>query len=318
MRSLTTLTTLLPLAALCLLHAAACTPAPRAATPSSTPPAPAAPAALADTTYPDGKSAIEAAIKGTHRLPANVARDRYRHPAETLAFFGFEPTMTVLDVDPGEGWYTELLAPALAKQGKYIATATRILRNSPDSRWSPTFSDAFAAFLARSPAVYGKVQRVFVDYQAPHLDLDGQVDLVLMMREAHMMRGWGTLDAWLREAFRALKPAGILGIVDHRAPEVAPAEGRTAAGYVQESWVIAQAEAAGFKLVGKSEINANPGDTKDYAHGVWALPPEFYDGVTRREGASAASGDADIQRYAAIGESDRMTLKFVKLPRASP
>jgi predicted methyltransferase len=306
MRSLFTLATL------CLVHSTACTPAPRSSTPSSDPPA------LTDTTFPDGKSAIAAAIHGPHRLPANVARDRYRHPAETMAFFGFEPTMTVLDVDPGEGWYTELLAPALAKRGKYIATGTRILRNSPDSRWSPAFSDGFAAFLARSPAAYGKVQRVYVDYQAPHLDLDGQVDLVLMMREVHMMNGWGTLDAWLREAFRALKPGGILGIVDHRGLEGAPPERRAAPGYVRESWVIAQVEAAGFKLVGKSEINANPRDTKDYEHGVWSLPPEFYDGVTRRESSSAASGDADIQRYAAIGESDRMTLKFVKVAQASP
>jgi predicted methyltransferase len=124
--------------------------------------------------------------------------------------------------------------------------------------------------------------------------------MVLMMREVHMMRNWGTLGTWLAEALRVLKPGGILGIEDHRAaPDTAPEDcGKT--GYLPEAWVIAQVQAAGFSLVAKSEVNANPKDTKDYEQGVWTLPPEF------------TLGDKDHDRYAAIGESDRMTLKFVK------
>ncbi len=272
--------------------------------------------ALADATYPRGASAIAAALKGTHRVPGAADRDKYRHPAETMAFFGLEPTMTVLDVDPGTGWYTELLAPALAKQGRYLATGQYLPRPKDGgalpyerSPWSAFNAARFAAFLAKAPELYGKVETISLDYEKPKLAIDsGTVDMVLMIREVHMMGNWGTLDTWLAETLRVLKPGGILGIVDHRAaPNAAPEDcGKPGGGggRLPEAWVIAQVEAAGFKLVDKSEINANPKDTKDYEQGVWTLPPEF------------ALGEKDHDRYAAIGESDRMTLKFAK-PRVA-
>lgn len=262
--------------------------------------------ALADATYPSGAAAIAAALKGTHRVPGAADRDKYRHPAETMAFFGLEPTMTVLDVDPGTGWYTELLAPALAKQGRYLATGQVVPKDAgvvayERSPWSAFVAARFAAFRAKAPELYGKVETIPLDYEAPKLAIDsGTVDMVLMMREVHMMRNWGTLGTWLAETFRVLKPGGILGIEDHRAaPGTAP-EDCAKTGYLPEAWVIAQVQAAGFSLVARSEVNANPKDTRDYERGVWTLPPEL------------ALGDRDRDRYAAIGESDRMTLKFVK------
>jgi predicted methyltransferase len=209
--------------------------------------------------------------------------------------------MTVLDVDPGSGWYTELLAPALAKRGKYLTTGTKVLLDRhAESHWSTVATRALQAFLRQAPELYGGVQMIVMDYEAPKLDLDGTVDMVLMMREVHMMRNWDTLGTWLKEAFRALRPGGILGIEDHRAAPGAAPEQCATTGYLPEAWVIAQVEAAGFKLAGRSEVNANPNDIKDYEKGVWTLPPEF------------ALADKDHARYAAIGESDRMTLKFVK------
>ncbi|MDP9002524.1 MAG: methyltransferase domain-containing protein [Myxococcota bacterium] len=255
--------------------------------------------ALAEKTFPSGKAAIQAAMKGKHRKPGDAERDKYRHPAETLDFFGFKPTMTVIDIGPGEGWYTELLAPALAKSGQYIATSTDA--NGPaDTR--PTFNgQRFKSFLENAPELYGKAQTIVVDPKAPKLGKDGQVDMVLIMRGVHGMKNNGTFDAWLAEIQRALKPGGILGIEEHRALADADPAVSAKKGYVPEKWVIAQVEAAGFKLAGKSEINANAKDTKDYPEGVWALPPTF------------RLGDKDREKYAAIGESDRMTLKFVKI-----
>jgi predicted methyltransferase len=260
--------------------------------------------ALADASYPSGKKAISAAMRGSHRAPGAADRDRYRHPVETLSFFGFEPTMTVLDIGPGTGWYTELLAPTLAKHGVYIATNREAPKSAPPPsvhHWTPYEAFQFDDLLLSAPELYGEVRTIRVDYEAPKLSLDGTVDMVLLMREVHMMKNWGTLDAWLREIHRALKPKGVLGVEDHRAaPGTNPDDCRKT-GYLPEAWVIAKIEAAGFALAGQSEINANARDTKDYPAGVWALPPNF-------------EGNAqDRAKYTAIGESDRMTLKFVKV-----
>jgi predicted methyltransferase len=255
--------------------------------------------ALADADHANGRSAIEAAMKGSHRLPGAVARDKYRHPADTLEFFGFTPTMTVLDIAPGAGWYTELLAPALAKHGTYLTTVTDP-SEGPGSNWGTSLSQKFVSLLNEAPELYGKVHTIVVKYGAPELDLDGTVDMVLVMRGVHMMKNWGTLDTWLRASFRALKPGGILGIEDHRAAPNTDPEQCSTTGYLPEAWVIAKVEAAGFVLAGRSEINANPKDTRDHPKGVWTLPPEF------------ALNEVDHDKYAAIGESDRMTLKFVK------
>ena len=254
--------------------------------------------ALAETAYSSGRAGVQAAMAGKHRRPGNAARDAYRHPVETLDFLGFKPTMTVLEVGPGEGWYTELLAPALAKKGKLLVTMSD--PNGPVDQRSTLNGQRFKAFLDTAPELYGKVQAVVVDGQAPVLGLDGTVDLVLLMREVHGMYNSKTLGAWLAESYKALKPGGVLGIEEHRAkPDSNPAE-TSPKGYVPEKWVIDQVQAAGFKFVAKSEVSANPKDTKDYPEGVWSLPPTY------RE------KDKNRDQYKAIGESDRMTLKFAK------
>ncbi len=259
--------------------------------------------AIADKAYPTGHAAIKAAMAGTYRRPGNADRDVYRHPVETLDFFGFKPTMTVIEVGPGEGWYTELLAPALAKGGTLIATTGD--PNGPTDKRGTLYARRYQAFLASAPEVYGKVQTVVVDGKAPKLGVEGKADMILFMRELHGMQNQNTLQAWLSEAYKALKPGGILGVEEHRAKADADPVQAAKKGYMPEKYVIEQVQAAGFKLAGKSEINANAKDTKDYPQGVWSLPPSFEEGATNHD------------KYKAIGESDRMTLKFVKVAPAA-
>ncbi len=260
--------------------------------------------ALVEKKFASGKAAIEAMTKAKFRVPGDDARDKYRHPVETLEFFGFKPTMTVIDVGPGDGWYTELLAPALARSGKYLATIPD--PNGPANARGTFNGMKFKAFLEKAPEVYGKADTIVVDPKAPKLPEDGTVDMVVIMRGIHGMKTNGVLDAWLGEIHHALKPGGILGIEEHRAPKGADPNESAKRGYVPEAWTIEQIEAAGFKLAGKSEISANPKDTKDYPGGVWNLPPTYRD------------GEKDHDKYAAIGESDRMTLKFVKVAKKAP
>jgi predicted methyltransferase len=257
--------------------------------------------ALAAKPYPTFHAALLATTAGKHRKPGNADRDKSRHPIETLELFGLKPTHTVLEIDPGDGWYTELLAPALAAKGKLIDTIAAPTGAHGDQ--AAFGAERFHAFLDKAPELYGKVETVVVDSSAPKLELDGKVDAVLLMRVVHaLVGGEGNLDTWLAEIRRALKPGGVLGIEDHRAkPDAIPLESAKL-GYLPEKWVIARVEAAGFKLVGRSEVNANPKDTKDYSIGVWALPPTL------------RLGDQDRDKYLAIGESDRMTLKFVRAP----
>jgi predicted methyltransferase len=255
--------------------------------------------ALAEKTYPSGKAAITATVAGKHRKPGMSERDKYRHPVETLEFFGFKPNMTVVDVGPGEGYYTELLAPALAKSGKYVGTSGD--PNGPPEARSTFYAQRFKGILDKSPEAYGKAQTVVLDPKAPKLGMDGKVDIVLIMRGLHGMKTNGTLSGWLAEIHRALKPNGVLGIEEHRAAEGANVDDVAKKGYLPEKWVISEIEAVGFKLAGKSEINANPKDTKDWPEGVWTLPPTL------------RLKDQDRAKYVAIGESDRMTLKFVKV-----
>jgi predicted methyltransferase len=255
--------------------------------------------ALVEKKYATGKAAIQAIIASHVRQPEHVARDQYRHPVETLDFFGFKPTLTVLEFGPGEGWYTELLAPALAKSGKLYTTSSDPA-GPPDSRG--TYSgQLWKSRLAVSPELYGKVENVVVSDKAPALPQDGTLDMVVLTRELHGMTNGGSLDAWLSQFNKALKLGGLLVIEQHRAK----AEESAKNGYLPEKWVIEKIEAEGFKLAGKSEINANPKDTKDYAEGVWSLSPNF-----------RAKDDATAHaKYAAIGESDRMTLKFTKVAK---
>jgi predicted methyltransferase len=254
--------------------------------------------ALSDATYFNLKTGLTAALKSAHRAPGNAARDVYRHPMETLTFFGMKPTHTVLEFGGGGGWYTELLAPVLAKKGKLLVTS--LDPSGPVDQRSTLYGKRFQRFLEKSTELSGKIEPVIIkDSDSPALGHEGQVDLVLALREMHGWVNAGRLDKNLAEVRKVLKKGGVFGVVEHRAKADAVAEESSKKGYLPEAWVIEKVEAAGFKLAGKSEVNANPKDTKDYADGVWTLPPSY------------RLGDTDHDKYAAIGESDRMTLKFV-------
>jgi predicted methyltransferase len=255
--------------------------------------------ALAEKGYPSGRAAIQAVVAGKHRRPDNVERDKYRHPAETLSFLGLKPDMTVIELGPGEGWYTELLAPVLAKKGKLYVTSGD--PKGPADRRSTFYAQRTKLFLERLPEAYGKVETISVNDATPKLGPDGQADMLLVFRGLHGMVQEKRFATWLTAFHDALKPGGILGIEQHRAKPGADAESSAESGYLPEKWVIEKIQAAGFKLAGKSEVNANKKDTTDHPEGVWTLPPTY------------ALGDKDHAKYAAIGESDRMTLKFVKL-----
>jgi predicted methyltransferase len=254
--------------------------------------------ALAEAKYASLDAALKAVLKGKHRSPAHVERDQHRHPLETLKFFGMTPEMTVLEYGPGEGWYTELLAPTLATKGKLIVT-TPDPKGPADAR-STFYGQRFQRFLEKAPEIYGKIETVVVDGKNPKFGLEGKADMVLVFRAMHGLHRDKLLQPVLAEAFKALKPNGVLGVEQHRAKADANPDESAKQGYLPEAFVIKEVEAAGFKLAGKSEINANPKDTKDHPEGVWTLPPTF------------ELGDKDRAKYAAIGESDRMTLKFVK------
>ncbi|WP_439651447.1 class I SAM-dependent methyltransferase [Pacificimonas pallii] len=233
-------------------------------------------------------------LAGEHRSDENRARDRYRRPAETLAFFGLEPGMTVVEIGPGGGWYTEIIAPAVGPEGRLYAA-----HNDPASSERAAAGVArFAEKLAGSDAYAGTELAIFSggELNTP----DGAADMVLTFRNVHNWYMGDVAETAFSSFYDALKPGGVLGVVEHRLPETSDDELQKTSGYMKQSAVIAMAEAAGFKLVEASEINANPNDTADYPKGVWTLPPRF------------AEGETDRAKYAAIGESDRMTLKFVK------
>jgi predicted methyltransferase len=253
---------------------------------------------LAEARYASLDAALKAALAGKHRMPGHADRDRSRHPVETLKFFGITPKMTVLEYGPGEGWYTEVLAPTLAAQGKLIVTNTNP-DGPPDAR-STFYGQRLKRFLERSPEVYGKVETLVIDGKNPRFGLEGKVEAMVVMRAMHNLHRDKLLPAFLAEVFKALKPGGVLGVEQHRANPDANPDESALKGYLPEDFVIKTVESAGLKLEGKSEVNANPKDTKDHPEGVWTLPPTF------------ELGDKDRAKYAAIGESDRMTLKFVK------
>ncbi len=266
------------------------------------PEAPAAPAAI-DMSPATSDAAtlalIDAALAGDHRAAGHADRDQYRHPKETLAFFGLRQDMTVMEIWPGgSGWYTEILAPVLRDRGRYIAAS-----------WDPNFDSkyvqdnlkAYRAKLDARPDLYMNVTLTALQFPTALAPVAaGSVDLVLTFRNIH---NWMPRDAdapMFAAMFAALKPGGTLGVVEHRALDNVPQDPKARSGYVREDHVIALAETAGFKLIGKSEVNANAKDGRDHDQGVWTLPPSF------------RLGDKDRERYAAIGESDRMTLRFEK------
>lgn len=253
---------------------------------------------LAEAKYANLTLALKAVLKGGHRMPGHAERDAMRHPAETLAFFGLKPGMKVLEYGPGEGWYTEILAPTLATSGKLYVTSGD--PTGPRTVRGTLYAQRTERFLKRAPELYGKVEPIIVDSKAPDLKLDGELDMVLVIRGMHGWHRDGHADAWLQQIFKSLKKGGVLGVVQHRAKADANPDESAKQGYLPEAFVIARAEAAGFKLSKKSEINANPKDTTEHPEGVWTLPPTL------------RLGDKDRAQYEAIGESDRMTLRFVK------
>jgi predicted methyltransferase len=244
---------------------------------------------------------VKKTLAGPHRHPGNAARDTERHPLETLELCGVRPKQSVLEYGPGEGWYTEILAPLLARDGKLFITSGD--PEGPKDQRSTYYAHRTKLFLEALPEAYGKVETLVVDTKAPKLPLEGSLDTVLLFRGIHGMQNRGVLGAWLSELYRALKPAGLLCVEQHRAPPDADPVVSSKQGYVPEPFVIEQAELAGFELVLKSDVNANPKDTKDHPEGVWTLPPTL------------RLGDQDREKYLAIGESDRMTLKFVKVEK---
>ena len=251
----------------------------------------AATAALAPAAQPAPDRALAAAIAAPTRTPANVARDRYRHPAATLAFFGLRPNQTVVEIWPSGGWYTEILAPYLKPRGAYFAGV-------PDLD-----AKGLRKLGAAHPGAYDRVKfAVFPAKPGQPTVPAGTADLVLTFRNVHNWR-FGPADqtqAAFDQMFAMLKPGGTLGVVEHRLPENQAGVDEGKSGYMKRSTVLGYATKAGFRLAGESAVNANPKDTHDYPKGVWTLPPNY------------AEKDVDRARYAAIGESDRMTLRFVK------
>jgi predicted methyltransferase len=257
----------------------------------------AAGAILAPAQAQDAEALIDRAMTGNHRPDANKARDKYRHPKETLLFFGLKPEMTVVEITPGAGWYTEILAPVM-RGGAYYAAIFQVTEQSSDVQRANDRN--FRAKLASDADLYGKVKLSVLVPNAIQVAPAGSADMVLTFRNVHNWAKAGNADAMFKAFYDALKPGGILGVKDHRAKPDTPFEKQIETGYMTEAWVIETAQKAGFTLDNKSEINANPKDTKDHPSGVWTLAPTL------------RLGDKDRGKYLAIGESDRMTLKFVK------
>ncbi|CAI3795128.1 class I SAM-dependent methyltransferase [Rheinheimera sp. MM224] len=258
-------------------------------------------AAVAETpSAPD----LTALVDHSFRSAEDKARNKYRHPVETLNFFGIKPTMSVLEIWPARGWYTDILGPYLKDQGKLSIANFRVddgtMQDDRKIFWS-RISEKLSQRILKHKDHFGSIQQT--EFDPPgymYLGLTQQYNMVLSFRNAHIWNEQGYLLDVFRAVFDVLKPGGVFGIVEHRASRVSEISSSAVEGYLDESYVIAVAEQAGFTLEAKSEVNANPKDTKDYPKGVYALPPTL------------AMGAVDRAKYLAIGESDRMTLKFVK------
>ena len=237
-------------------------------------------------------------INNTYRTPAEIARDKYRHPVETLSFFGVKPNHTVVEIWPDSGWYTQVIAPSLKQQGQYIAAQYPQNSNSRShSLTQAKFKNKFTSRYRR----YGQI--VVTQFEPPryvHLAPQGSADVVLTFRNIHNWMSANQQHNVFKAAFSALKPGGIFGVVEHRSKPGISYSKMIDTGYVSEAYVKKLAMAAGFDFVASSEINANPKDVKNHINGVWALPPTLI------------NGERNKQRYLQIGESDRMTLKFIK------
>lgn len=243
---------------------------------------------------------LESASHGDHRSDKNKARNQYRNPIGTLAFFGLQPNMTILEIGPGGGWYTEVIAPAMRDTGVYIAGSYDIeIEGQPKYRYRQ--HQALLGRIKDQPELYGQIK--VASYSPPesrNLWQQNSVDMVVTFRSSHGWTREGMIDDVYSDFFKVLKPGGVLGVVQHRAPADGDVIAWAKKGYVSEARVIQAAEKAGFLLDAKSEINANSKDLKDHEEGVWRLLPTL------------SLGDQDREKYMTIGESDRMTLRFKK------
>lgn len=250
---------------------------------------------------------LAAAVAGPWRSAADRARDRWRHPAESLAFWDLKPGATVVEFWPGAGWYSEILAPFLhATGGKlYAAHLPLTPASAPAVR---QVAEAYKAKFAAGKEPYGSAEITAFGFASGPVAPAGSADVALFLRNLHNWMAAGIAEKAFRDAFLALKPGGILGVEEHRAMAGEAPDMLAQTGYVDQAYAIRLGEEAGFRLAATSEINANPKDTKDHPFGVWTLPP------VRRSSPRGKANDPsfDRTRYDAIGESDRMTLKFVK------
>jgi predicted methyltransferase len=241
--------------------------------------------------------ALDNILTGDQRSAENSARDRYRHPEETLLFFGIRPEMRVLEVWPEPGWYTEIIAPLVREHGKYYAA---VIAEDPQSKYVSERLADYQKKLASRPDIYGAVEVVTFPADGSDVVPPNSLDLVVTFRNIHNWMARDTAGQAFATLYKALKPGGVLGVVEHRGNPAVAQDQKAKSGYVNEDYAIRLIEGQGFKLVGESQVNANSKDTKDYEQGVWTLPPTY------------RLGDKDRDKYAAIGESDRFTLKFVK------
>ncbi|MEO5624351.1 MAG: methyltransferase [Dokdonella sp.] len=240
---------------------------------------------------------LDQVLAGDWRSAANKARDTYRHPKETLAFFGVKASDTLIEITPGGGWYAEVLAPWLKGSGTYVAAIAKPAK--PEGEAAQDKSALQKKFEA-APAEYADAKTLEFDPKTPSFGPPGSADVVLTFRNVHNWVMADNAPAMFKAFFDVLKAGGTLGVVDHRAAAGADLEKIKKSGYLPQDYVIKLATDAGFTLVSQSEINANAKDTRDYVKGVWTLPPTL------------TLGELDKDKYLAIGESDRMTLKFVK------
>ena len=239
-----------------------------------------------------------AAIANPARVATAVARDTSRHPADVLAFFGIKPAMTVVEIWPGGGYWTEILGKYLAPRGTYwvaLPASDKSEEGPGTKRWRARVADHNGAL--------GTIHEGALGAKVFNIAPPGSADLVLTFRNLHNWMEDGFAEQALAECFRALKPGGILGVEEHRGRNDQPQDPKGKSGYVRQDYAIALIEKAGFKLAGASEINANPKDTKDWPDGVWTLPPTL------------TLGAKDREKYMAIGEADNFVLKFIKPQR---
>jgi predicted methyltransferase len=240
---------------------------------------------------------LDIALAGTQRSAADRRLDPYRHPKETLLFFGIQPVSRVMQVWPESGWYTEIIAPLVHARGRYIAA---VIPPDPGSRFLQARLAGYRKLLASRPDLYGGVRVVSFPLNGADALHPGSVDMVVSFGDLHEWMALGDAPQALATIYRALAPGGVFGVVDNRGDPTLPQDPRAKSGYVRQDYAIRLIEAAGFRLAASSEVNANPKDTRNYPAGVWTLPPDY------------RLGNIDRSRYEAIGESDRFTLRFIK------